>query len=45
MTYADIAANASRLRSPLVLGTLEDWLAGQRLPLAALRSLLPKPRT
>ena len=45
MTYADIVANASRLRSPLVLGTLEDWLAGQRLPLATLRSLLPKPRT
>ena len=45
MTYADIAANASRLRSPLVLGTIEDWLAGQRLPLATLRSLLPKPRT
>ena len=45
MTYGDIVANASRLRSPLVLGTLEDWLAGQRLPLAALRSLLPKPRT
>ena len=45
MTYGDIVANASRLRSPLVLGTLEDWLAGQRLPLAILRSLLPKPRT
>lgn len=45
MTYADIAGNASRLRSPLVLGTLEDWLAGQRLPLATLRSFLPKQRT
>jgi 8-oxo-dGTP pyrophosphatase MutT (NUDIX family) len=45
MTYADIADNASRLRSPLVLRTLEDWLAGQRLPLATLRSLLPKTRT
>ena len=42
MTYADIADNASRLRSPLVLRTLEDWLAGQRLPLATLRSFLPK---
>lgn len=40
MSYADIAANASRLRSPLVLTTIEDWLAGQRLPLSTLRSLL-----
>jgi 8-oxo-dGTP pyrophosphatase MutT (NUDIX family) len=45
MTYAEIAAHASRLRSPLVLTTLEDWLAGQRLPLSTLRSLLPKQRT
>lgn len=44
MSYADIAGNAARLRSPLVLATLENWLAGQRLPLATLRSLLPKPR-
>ncbi|MBU6477749.1 MAG: NUDIX hydrolase [Xanthomonadaceae bacterium] len=41
MSYADIAANAKRLRSELVLTTLNDWLAGQRLPLATLRSLLP----
>lgn len=41
MSYADIAANATRLRSALVLSTLNDWLAGQRLPLATLRSLLP----
>ena len=41
MSYADIATNAARLRSPLVLTTLEDWLAGQRLPLSTLRSLLP----
>ena len=40
MTYTEIAANASRLRSPLVLATIEDWLAGQRLPLSTLRSLL-----
>ena len=40
MSYADITANAARLRSPLVLTTLEDWLAGQRLPLSTLRSLL-----
>lgn len=40
MTYAEIAAAGARLRSPLVLTTLDDWLAGQRLPLATLRSLL-----
>ncbi|MGH8124684.1 MAG: NUDIX hydrolase [Rhodanobacteraceae bacterium] len=40
MSYAEIAAQAARLRSPLVLTTLDDWLAGQRLPLSALRSLL-----
>lgn len=41
MSYAEIAGAASHLRSPLVLTTIEDWLAGQRLPLATLRSLLP----
>lgn len=41
MSYAEIAAAGARLRSPLVLGTLDDWLAGQRLPLSTLRSLLP----
>jgi hypothetical protein len=41
MSYSEIAAAGARLRSPVVLTTLDDWLAGQRLPLAALRSLLP----
>ncbi|MGH8147252.1 MAG: NUDIX hydrolase [Rhodanobacteraceae bacterium] len=41
MRYPEIVALGERLRSPLVLTTLEDWLAGQRLPLATLRSLLP----
>lgn len=41
MTYTEIAAAGARLRSPLVLSTLDDWLAGQRLPLATLHSLLP----
>ena len=41
MSYAEIAAAHARLRSPLVLTTLDDWLAGQRLPLSTLRSLLP----
>ena len=42
MSYPEIAAQSARLRSPLVLTTLDDWLAGQRLPLAALSSLLPE---
>ncbi len=41
LDYTQIAALGDRLRSPLVLTTLDDWLAGQRLPLTALRSLLP----
>jgi len=41
MPYAEIAALGERLRSPLVLATLDDWLAGQRLSLATLRSRLP----
>jgi len=45
MPYAEIASQAERLRSPLVLSTLDDWLAGQRLPLATLRSLLPAGET
>lgn len=42
MTYPEVVAVRERLRSPLVLTTLEDWLAGQRLPLSALRSSLPR---
>ena len=41
MTYAEIAAARARLRSPLVLSSLDAWLGGQRLPLTTLRSLLP----
>lgn len=41
LTYPEIVAARARLRSALVLTTLEDWLAGQRLPLTTLRSLLP----
>jgi 8-oxo-dGTP pyrophosphatase MutT (NUDIX family) len=44
MSHGEIVANAARLRSALVLATLDDWLAGQRLPLSTLRSLLP-PRS
>lgn len=43
LTYPEIAAASGRLRSPLVLAALQDWLGGQRLPLATLRSLLPAP--
>lgn len=41
MPYRQIADPSTRLRSSLVLTTLDDWLAGQRLPLGVLRSLLP----
>lgn len=34
MDYAQIAHHAERLRSPLVLESLEDWLAGARWPLS-----------
>ena len=33
LTRDEIAALGERLRSPLVLQTLEDWLAGRRFPL------------
>lgn len=36
MTADEIRASASRHRSPLVLRCMEDWLAGVRLPLAAI---------
>ena len=41
--YPEIAALGERLRSPLVLHTLEDWLAGQRLPLSAVAALAGVP--
>ncbi|HXS72889.1 MAG TPA: NUDIX hydrolase [Rhodanobacteraceae bacterium] len=34
LSYPEIAALGERLRSPLVLATLDDWLAGRRLPLS-----------
>lgn len=39
LTRAEIAALGNRLRSPLVLRSIDAWLAGQRLPLAALGHL------
>ena len=39
----EIAAQSARLRSPMVLGNVDDWIAGTRFPLAAVRSLLAAP--
>lgn len=33
----EIAAESSRLRSPMVLTTIDDWIAGRRFPLSAVR--------
>lgn len=38
MTYPQVAALGERLRTPLVLDTLHNWLAGQRLPLSAMQA-------
>lgn len=42
LTRDQIAAEAIRLRSPMVLRSLDDYLAGKRLPLDALHVLLPQ---
>jgi 8-oxo-dGTP pyrophosphatase MutT (NUDIX family) len=39
LTPSELRAEAARCRSPLVGAVVEDWAAGQRLPLAAVRSL------
>ncbi|WP_266158494.1 NUDIX hydrolase [Dyella silvatica] len=44
LTRAEIAALGDQLRSPLVLLSIDAWLAGQRLPLTALNSLLTEDR-
>ncbi|HVJ63421.1 MAG TPA: NUDIX hydrolase [Tahibacter sp.] len=36
LTRAEIAAASERLRSPLILSSIDAWLGGQRLPLTAL---------
>ena len=36
LSRAEIAAEHARLRSPMVLRGVDDWLAGKRLPLDAL---------
>lgn len=40
LTRSEIAALGERLRSPLVLLSIDAWLAGQRLPLEVLSCLL-----
>ena len=39
LTRDEIAGAGARLRSPMVLKSIDDWLAGRRLPLAAIQSL------
>jgi 8-oxo-dGTP pyrophosphatase MutT (NUDIX family) len=45
LTRAEIAAQSARLRSPMVLGNVDDWLAGRRFDLNAIQCLLPKEQT
>jgi ADP-ribose pyrophosphatase YjhB (NUDIX family) len=35
----EIAAQAARLRSPMVLASIDDWIAGRRIPLEAIHWL------
>ena len=39
LTPTELRAENGRARSPLVLAVVDDWLAGVRLPLAALRDI------
>jgi 8-oxo-dGTP pyrophosphatase MutT (NUDIX family) len=41
LTRAEIASQSERLRSPMVLGNIDDWLAGRRFGLSAIQCLLP----
>lgn len=43
LTRAEIAAAGPRLRSPMVLGCIDDYLAGRRYPLEVFSSLLESP--
>lgn len=42
LSREEIAALGPRLRSPLVLEAIDAWLAGRRLPLESIQSLLPE---
>jgi ADP-ribose pyrophosphatase YjhB (NUDIX family) len=37
LTREEIAAEGPRLRSPMVLSSIDDWIAGHRIPLDAIR--------
>ena len=39
LTPTELRAANGRTRSPLVLAVVEDWLAGARLPISALRDI------
>lgn len=41
LTRSEIVALGDRLRSPMVLMSIDEWLAGQRLPLSTVTSLMP----
>ena len=41
LTHEEIVSESARLRRPMVLGNIDDWLAGRRHPLSAIQSLLP----
>lgn len=43
MTREEVAAAGERLRSPMVLAGIDDWLGGRRLPLDAIRCLGAHP--
>jgi ADP-ribose pyrophosphatase YjhB (NUDIX family) len=43
LSREEIAAESERLRSPMVLASVDDWLAGHRLPLDAIRYLSAHP--
>ena len=43
LTLEQIVAEQSRLRSPVVLRCVNDYLAGQRLPLTAVTSMASNP--
>lgn len=43
LSAAEIRQAGERLRSPLVLRCVEDYLAGRRFPLEILRGIVPEP--
>lgn len=43
LSRSELAGSPARLRSPMVLRCIDDYLAGRRYPLDVVRSLLPAP--